>query len=163
MSKTTKKGDYSGKKRTGRQSNPSNEKKPVIVADTSNGYYDKYPCWVFRRFDFRHPKWGISNNLSDIEQILTYLSNLESQRWSEILTDKSGRRSNTRNHHIDISELSKDAQSRATEIRVDEFGELCSIAISGQKRVWGYIVDGTFFVVWLDVNHEIYPYEKRNT
>ena len=139
------------------------EKKPVKPEDTSKDFYDKYPQWLFQRCDFEHPKWGMSCNSGALTKVFRYLSNLESQKWGEILTDKSGRRNNTRNHEIELSDLSKEAQKRATDINVDEFDALCSIAVGGRERVWGHISDGVFCIIWFDMQHEIYPTEKRHT
>ena len=162
MRKKTNKLSYSGEKRTGAIKHKV-EKKTVITTDSTSGYYDKNPCWMFQRCDFDHPKWGMLCNASELTNVFKYLAHLEKLKWGEILTVTSGRRSNTRNHHVELVDLVKDAQKRAVEINVDEFDSVCSIAIEGQKRVWGHISDGIFYIIWFDMHHEIYPYEKRNT
>ena len=162
MSKKTSKKPFSGKKVTGVQK-PQIEKKSIRLADTTSGYYDKYPRWMFQRCDFDHPKWGMTPNAGELTKVFKYLSNLENRKWGDILTDKSGRRNNTRNHHIELSDILSEAQKRAVAINVDEFDTLCSIAVGGRERVWGYISDGVFYIIWFDMQHEIYPYEKQNT
>ena len=139
------------------------DKRIEIPEQNKRNYYDKYPLWAFRRIDFDHPKWGISKNQEKLIDTLSYLKGLESQTWAQILTSASGRVNNTRNHAILIDELCSDAQKRAIELKLDEFDELVSIAISGRERVWGLLLDGVFFIIWYDPNHEIYPTSKRNT
>ena len=162
MSRETRKMSYSSTKSTGNPK-PQVSKRTNKSEDTAESYYDKYPRWMFQRCDFDHSKWGMLCNSGKLTDFFRYLSNLECQKWGEILTDKSGRRSNTRNHHIPLTDIIREAQKRATEINVDEFDDLCSIAVSGRMRVWGYIIDGLFYIIWFDPEHEIYPSEKRHT
>jgi len=129
----------------------------------NSSYYDKYPLWAFRRIDFDHPKWGLACNLDKLLDVLAYLKGLETQTWGEILTDTSGRTKSTRNHPIGIDELCSEAQKRVYELKLEEFEELVSIAISGTERVWGVLLDGVFYIVWYDPQHEVYPTEKRYT
>jgi len=162
MSKRTGKEAFSGKKKTGVRRQPKS-KKPFKPLDESSGYYDEYPRWSFRRCDFEHPKWGLSNNAINLPKVFKYLASLESRKWGDILTDTSGRRENTRNHLIEFAELTREAQKRAIEITVDEFDPLCSIAMGGRERVWGHISEGVFYIIWFDMQHEICPSNKRNT
>ena len=162
MSKRTGKSPYSGDKMTGVKKLRS-EKKPFKQKDNSKDFYSKYPRWLFSRCDFDHPKWGMACNSSNLTKVFRYLSDLESQKWGEILTDKSGRGKNTRSHEIDLTNLIKEAQVRAVDINVDEFDALCSISVGSRKRVWGYISDGLFYIIWFDMQHEICPTEKRHT
>lgn len=150
MTKRAKKADYRKDKRIGTASPPS-------------GYYDKNPLWAFRRIDAEHQRWGLDKNTQMLPDVLKYLKGLESQTWRSILTDTSGRADNTRNHAIGIDRLCKDAQKRAEEIKLDEFDELVSIAISGTGRVWGVLLDGVYYIVWFDPQHEVYPVTKQHT
>jgi len=88
---------------------------------------------------------------------ISYLRGIESQKWGEILTDTSGRKNNTRNHGIAIDTLCLEAQTRASELKLDEFEMLISIAISSRARIWGILLDSVFFIVWFDPRHEVYP------
>ena len=105
----------------------------------------------------------MKSNIEHLPEFFKYLSNLDNQLWGEILTTTSGRRSGTRNHNISLLDLVSDAQKRAAEISIDDFEELCSIAINSRMRIWGYIADGIFYIIWFDPEHEIYPTQKRHT
>jgi len=132
-------------------------KKTVKQDITPNSYFSKSPRWLFRRHDFNHEKWGMAPCAVELSNIFRYLSDLETQKWSEILSSTSGRRGNTRNHNIEITRLCREAQKRAQEIGLDEFDELCSLALGSLQRVWGYISEGDFYIIWFDTRHEIYP------
>lgn len=162
MRKVTRKEKYSGKKKTSIQKHHA-DKRTGKIEDSTGGYHKKKPRWLFQRCDFEHSKWGMTSNADKLTDYFKYLSALEHQSWGEILTVTSGRRNNTRNHHVPLTDIIKDAQKRAEERNLDEFDELCSIAVCGRMRIWGYIVDGLFYIIWFDSNHEICPSEKRNT
>ena len=124
MNKKIKKIQHRKEKRTG---------KPETKSES---FYGKYPRWVFQRCDFDHPEWGMACNADKLNKVFKYLSGLESQTWGEILTDTSGRKSNTRHHSIDFIKLIPKAQKRASEINIDEFDGLYSIATQGLTRIW---------------------------
>jgi hypothetical protein len=43
------------------------------------------------------------------------------------------------------------------------FNNLYSLAMSNMERLYGVIIDGVFFLIWYDPEHEIYPVGKRHT
>ena len=145
-----------------RKASTQNVKSPVKPVQ-SRGFFRTYPRWLFKQFDFTHPTWGLDFNKEHLTDIFRYLSNLEGQTWGEILTTKSGRNSNTRNHPVEFSDMTKEAQSRAKYINIDEYDGLYSIAVDNKKRVWGHINDGLFYIVWIDGEHAICPASKKNT
>ena len=148
MSKKTSKTKYNKAKRTGR---------PEAASES---FYNKHPLWAFQRCDFDHPEWGMACNADMLNKVFKYLSGLESQSWGEILSATSGRKHNTRNHLIQLIRLDTKAQKRASEINIDEFDGLYSIATQSLMRIWGLITNGVFYVIWFDPKHEIYPTSK---
>jgi len=154
VAKKTAKGKYNSGKHTKIDKNTI-EKRPV--KQTGEVFYDKYPSWAFKRFDFEHPKWGMSGNIENIEKIFKYLTGLEGQKWNEILFTRSGRNKNTRNHYIEMHRLAKNARDRAVDIKADEFDGLYSLALQSRLRVWGHIDGGVFFIIWIDPDHKVYP------
>lgn len=82
-------------------------------------------------------------------------TSFSSMKWCEIHGD--------RHHAIPVSKIIKEAQERLREIEQDDVEELYSLAIGGERRIWG-IRDGIVFkVLWWDPKHEIYPSLKRHT
>ena len=102
--------------------------------------------------------------MGSLDTVLTYLKNLESMTWREILTSTAGRNHNTRNHEMRCSQITKEAQDRLCELNLDEYDVLYSIACSGKERIWGIMeVDGVLHILWFDRNHEVYPVSKKHT
>lgn len=142
----------------------------VIIGDRSpkiinnpDSFYGQTPVWSFSRCDFEHEKWGICRSLDYVEGILSRLKSYEGQTWRQILTDTAGRRSNTKNHAIEIHKMCREAQTRLSDINLDEFDALYSLTITGKQRLWGIIIEGVFCVLWFDKEHEICPSNKKNT
>jgi hypothetical protein len=130
------------------------------IASTGS-FYDLKPKWGFALADFNHDKWGLTVNADRLSGVLRYLGNLEilgEATWHEILTDTSGRKSNTRNHFISVTEICREARRRLVELKREDQDRLLSIATKNLTRVWGIIdEDGVCYILWIDPRHEIYP------
>lgn len=128
------------------------------MADNSkDSYFDKTPSWALQYFDIDHPKWGICNENKFIRSVVLYLKSIERSKWSDILTSTSGRSGNTRNHRVNIENLCVEARRRIVDLGLEAHDALVSIAISNRERIWGILLEGVYFVVWLDPEHEVYP------
>lgn len=55
-------------------------------------------------------------------------------------------------HEIDVLQLNKVAIKRLEELQL-ELEALRSLKISATHRIYGYIVDQTFYILWYDDNH----------
>lgn len=143
---------------------PSGEKNPKCVENPLD-FYDKPPVWSFTHIDVDHPRWGIGANTQILLNVLTTLKNLEGMSWREILTNTSGRKCNTRSHLIPLGNLIKSAQKRFCDLNLDYVfaDEIYSLALNGTLRIWGFIDNGVFSLIWIDPEHEICPSSKRNT
>lgn len=141
---------------------PTTKKRPIIREHPS--LYEMTPTWSFAKCDFEHPVWGLTqaSNLPYLEQTLRRFKEWERSKWKDVLTAKSGRKSNTQSHPISVSSLIKDAGERLCELNLDEYDTIYSLAITGKRRIWGIMIEetGTFQVLWYDLEHAIYPVSK---
>lgn len=151
------------KKKTVIQEFPAtNQKRPSSV-ENPNSFYDQTPVWSFSRCDFDHKTLGLSNHQEKILDLLVRLKDHERMTWREILTSTSGKKKGTRSHSIPINEIDKAAQRRLYELHLDDFDELYSIRLDSLHRLWGIITNGTFCIIWDDLNHAVCPSKKRRT
>ncbi|WP_342069685.1 hypothetical protein [Yoonia algicola] len=81
--------------------------------------------------------------------------------WAEILDQRTGSKRKRRKKHHDQSwdSICGEAQSRWLKIGREE-EELFRFRIGSTQRIWGYRQKSTFYVVWWDPEHKIYPTEK---
>lgn len=66
-------------------------------------------------------------------------------------------------HSVDWSKTTEKA-GFARELGDLEAFQFALLSVNGQlARVFGAFYDGTFYVVWFDLDHRIWPSEKRHT
>lgn len=141
------------------------EKREIKHSQSPEKFYDKAPIWSFKKIDQTHEKWGLDIHANAWKEIIKKLIDFERQEtWSVILqAPNNKRRSNTKNHAISIDSMIKEAQKRIIDLQLDEFDSFYSLHLTGTERLWGYIQEGIFYVIWYDQNHEICPSKKKHT
>lgn len=144
-----------------KQNEPRGRKTPsTVLAVDPEGYWKKSPSWRFVRADKEHPRWKIDEFTID-EHFIDKLISYERQNWNDVLLATSGKRQGTRNHLIVIEELCAEAQDRLKELKLEDLDGLHSIRLTSRHRWWGFIIDGVFFFVWNDPDHEVCPVNRN--
>jgi hypothetical protein len=111
-------------------------------------YYSQHPAWTFANSDQK--MWAFhQEHIGDLiwSEILPRLKALESQTWEEILL-----KSKMQNHSIDTAKLNKIAQDRLAEKYI-EAESLISLRLSGTHRIYGYMTESVFNILWYDDDH----------
>lgn len=140
--------------------NPSTPLLPTISTSVYSRFSEKV-SWSDAKAD-RAGKWswGESRNWDESEWndvIHPAFRNFQSLTWAEVDNQSSG--TGHKHHHShEISDLIAEAQVRWVELRLEEFSDLIfRFRLGGKRRVWGYVVQAHFFIIWWDRNHSIYP------
>lgn len=89
--------------------------------------------------------------------LFQYFKDLESKLWGELESETFGRESKSKHHWSDVSKLSKEAQKRLEELKLDDHEALFSIRLNGKNRLWGIRENNYFQVLWFDFDHKVYP------
>ena len=94
-------------------------------------------------------KYALSVLKSDIVQDAygSFWKFIEKRTWQDILV-----KAKKENHGIDVNDLNKCARDRLVELRI-EAESLISLRYNGKSRLYGYIIDGMFVILWYDCNH----------
>jgi hypothetical protein len=113
--------------------------------------------WTINRCDrggqFSVLKINIENF---IENVIPKLQDFETMLWSEI-EGKQG------SHFVQLSDLSKTAQTRLEEISENDCDALFSLRISGKERIWGMRDINVLRIMWWDPDHLVCPSPKKHT
>lgn len=117
-----------------------------------NSYLHKKPSWHFTRVD--KEKWSLN---SIDEELFSKLSDLETMTWSEI------KRAKKQHHTVDVVGMTKIAKDRLCERKMDDIDQMFSFSLQGKHRLYGIISDGEFYAIWNDLEHEVYPSNKKHT
>lgn len=131
-----------------------NDKIPKVKQNPES-YFSKSPSWCFSKCDIGYDKWSIYNS-DVINDILPKLISLEQRKWADIISDKK------HNHWIKCEDFSKEAQNRITSTP-QSFDALFSLRLTGTFRLFGFIEDGVYYVIWVDPNHEVCPSNLSHT
>ncbi|MCP4214875.1 MAG: hypothetical protein GY765_09470 [bacterium] len=84
------------------------------------------------------------------------MKNLESMTWGEIeRKDQS--------HLIPVAGICSEARKRLDEIKLDDRDILYSLRLTGSERLWGIRDYDSFYLLWWDPNHSVYPVSKKHT
>lgn len=128
-------------------SNPAKSKIPSNVFNPER-YYRLNPSWNFKTADkenWAFTKENIGENIWD--EIIPKLESFESQTWNDILITAK-----KQNHSIHAEDLNKIAQKCLMDKHI-EAESIISLRLSGTHRIYGFIVDSVFNILWYDNNH----------
>ncbi|MBF2761689.1 MAG: hypothetical protein ISN28_15760 [Ectothiorhodospiraceae bacterium AqS1] len=93
----------------------------------------------------------------DIRSLLRQMSLLT---WAEITRQRTGGKDRRKKHHPQaLDSLVFDARKRWQELEREE-DELFRFRGNGKLRLWGFRQVATFYIVWWDPTHDIYPVDR---
>jgi hypothetical protein len=146
---------------------PSLKQQNIVDALIRKSHYDLTPVWSFKFLDLDHPQWGYhAQDIKTRNSIVDHLRKREGQTWKDIHQELGMH--NTKSHYIPVSDLIKEAQDRLRYLNINSAlfaDEIFSLRLTGAGRLWGQIDDlnGAFYIIWYDPEHEIYPVKKSYT
>jgi hypothetical protein len=121
-------------------------------------FYKLRPAWRIARMEMREPFGWHELGKEKLEYIRQKLRQFENSTWNEILL--IGKK---QSHSIAVSDLSKEAQQRLTELRIEDVDEVISLHLSGKERVFGVRQDIALALLWWDPEHEVCPSVLKHT
>ncbi len=135
---------------------PEFAKKPRVDPAAIKSANNENPAWQIGTLDVDGP-WGWKNieKSNFFSEILPKIQNFESMMWKDIL--------NRNSHEVNIDQISKAAQKRLSELKLDDFETIVSLRFAGKERLWGIRVRNILKLIWWDPNHEVYPSVLKHT
>ena len=104
--------------------------------------------------------WSLARVDSDDQMdLLSHMGQYESMTVGEL---RSGRFRDFTSYDNFAACPNKEAVARLVE-RYDAPDSIARFRLSGTKRLYGFLVDNEFHLLWWDPNHEVWPSEKRHT
>lgn len=116
----------------------------IVLSGNPEQYYNEFPSWCFSKVD--EEQWSFTKEIMWTE-ILPFLKKLEKKKWQTILVEEK-----KKNHSIRVDTLNKVAQDRLIEKHI-EAESIISLRITATHRLYGYIVEKVFYILWYDNNH----------
>ncbi|MGW0032139.1 hypothetical protein ACWDXD_20215 [Streptomyces sp. NPDC003314] len=114
--------------------------------------------WRFTHVD-HESRWGFDRMEAPVLcEVLTKLADCESMTLNELRTS----RRLFKEYELP-SGLCKEALSRLTAMGRDDQTRIHRLQFTGTQRLYGFLDDNVFHIVWWDPDHEVYPTSPRNT
>lgn len=142
------------------QNLPPRSDKPVhSLALPGSGMSDKRPCWRFTHVDHDGP-WGFAEvEPAELCHILRCLAKFETMTLNEIFHNGG-----YPGKDYEVAAI----PNRAALDRLDELGladqtKIWALRLQGEPRLYGFLDDNIFHVVWWDPKHKIWPSNKKHT
>lgn len=91
--------------------------------------------------------------------ILPPMNEFSQMTWGHIDTFGSG--SGHKMHHSQpLDAISAEAQARWMQLDLEQFDSLFRFRLGNTRRVWGFVLQAHFFMVWSERHHKIAPTTK---
>ncbi len=149
----------SSAKRPGRRESVAEGKRPSRVVDIDEtDVYGRSPVWRFANVDHDGP-WSFAKiDSATLVGLLTKLCSFESMTLRELFApgEKHGKR-------YQVAQMPAHARKRLTEIERDDLTDMVRLRCGGAPRLYGYLQEHVFHVLWWDPLHQVWPSTKKHT
>lgn len=137
------------------------KKQPRAIVPAPTGL-DRKPVVSFEYADFAYVgewKWPAGE---DASRLLALLGEWARCTWQELRAQQYGGKDRHRKHHEQaFGSVCPAAQERLRELHLDEvFEEFFRFRFDGKGRVWGFVRDDVFYLLWWDPDHRVYPLDQ---
>lgn len=120
--------------------------------------------WSFKSYYREHECWcGLDGN-DVITNIIHKLEDYSTQTWSIVKTASGGKGKNggSNSHYIPANKLPKGYQEKyIKDGYMRNFEQVFSLRLTSKKRLIGYVSNGTFYPLWYDNDHSIFPVKHK--
>lgn len=89
------------------------------------------------------------------KELHPFLKGYETKRWSDIEREKAGK--DHRFKSYDTYSIADEAQKRLLDIGLDDMDRICRFRLGNKPRIYGFLCQHVFFVLWWDPDHNICP------
>lgn len=131
-----------------------------VVEVTENAIAEARPLWGLSLMDEEHNcSWTWRVTPGEATTLLGFLKEMERLRWREIRAQmfNSKRGSHKKHHWMPADDVCTEAKRRLDEIGLGDQEEIFRFRLSNKARLWGIILDRTFYPIWWDSDHKVYP------
>lgn len=119
---------------------------------------DECLTFSFRFADTEHQGSWSWPSQDESHEIMAFLCSIGSTPLNAIKQHTSN--GHKKHHYQEFGSVCKEARDRLAMLRHDErFEDLFRFRVGAKKRLWGFLLGSTFYVLWWDRKHRVYPTE----
>lgn len=134
------------------------EKRPGSLDIDTNEISKRRPVWRFADIDLAGDWNPATITPAALTTLIDKLRSFESMTIGEIFSPggEHGKR-------YDPGKMPPAARSRLTEINRDDETEIVRLRCGNKPRLYGFLREHVFHILWWDPEHQVWPTPKRNT
>jgi len=124
---------------------------------------DRYVVFSFAHADRECPHvFHFKPTAEDAAHILELMCAVSGMTWGQVKLHRSGTR--PKHHSQPLNSVIKEAQQRIVDLHLDEVvdTDLFRFRTGSTRRLWGFVQEGIFHVLWWDPDHAVYPTEPSS-
>lgn len=125
------------------------------VAPKQDSIYDKKPSWKFRRFDSACELWGMNTLNDNLQIVMDGLKSYEDLTWQQIMSATHDKKGKSKNHDVELSDLTNTARRRLNKIKADDIQSVFSLRLNNLFRIIGILEGAILNILWIDPKHEV--------
>lgn len=137
---------------------PAESKRPVLLDTEHSEVRSRRLVWRFSEVDAEGEWPPAEIGAQALGDLLRKMASYESMTVGEIFSPGSehGKR-------YTVDSLPSHARKRLGEIERDDETEIARLRCGGKPRLYGFLREHVFHVVWWDAEHAVYPSKKKRT
>jgi hypothetical protein len=134
-------------------------KNPRASLATATPIQNVHPSFSFKHLDRENRDGWKWPDADGVKEIVDYLCVVSNSSWKDLRNQSTGNvRRRPLHHSQPIESLPTKAQKIITDLRLNEIvDEFFRFRMGGTKRLWGFVINGVFYIVWWDPDHKVYP------
>lgn len=136
----------------------SHEKRAIVLDTDHPEIAARRLVWRFNEIDTGGPWPPAAIGVGAMADLLKKMGDFESMTLGEIF--KPGSEHGKR---YVVENLPSPALKRLRDIERDDETEIARLRCGARPRLYGFLREHVFHVVWWDAEHQVYPSKKRNT
>lgn len=137
---------------------PAEAKRPAVLDIENTEVLSRRLVWRFSDVDARGPWPPAEIGSQALGELLKKMANYESMTIGEIFGAGSEHGKRYAVHTLPFG-----VRKRLSEIERDDETEIARLRCGGQPRLYGFLREHVFYVVWWDAKHKVYPSNKKHT
>lgn len=133
-------------------------KQPRALGVDLDEVLKRRPVWRFAEVDHDGPWCFDKINPADVVKMFKKLGTYETMTLGELFKPGS-----QHGKTYAVEQMPRQGPNRLAEIEHDDETEISRVSLSGQARLYGFLREHVFHVLWYDPRHEVWPSKKKHT
>ncbi|QSZ47248.1 hypothetical protein [Arthrobacter sp. D5-1] len=131
-------------------------KRAVVLDVDQNAVLERKLVWRFNQID-REGQWSPTNIASsELGNLFDKMASFETMTIGEIFAPGS-----EHGKSYEVSKMPAPSQRRLQDIERDDETEIVRLRCGGAPRLYGFLREHIFHILWWDPRHEVWPSSKN--